>query len=218
VRQGRADMGLAFDGDADRCLAIDAKGRVVDGDHILFVTGTRLKREGRLRGDALVATIMSNFWLEERLGREGVRLYRAPVGDKYVLEKMIEEDLVLGGEQSGHVIFRDHATTGDGVLTGLVLLDSVVDGPSLDAILDGIEPYPQEIVNVRVRTKPDLRAHPRIGPKVHETEAVLDGCGRVVLRYSGTEPVARVMIEGQDAGSVRRLATELARVIEEELG
>ncbi len=218
VRDGRADIGLAFDGDADRCLAVDAKGRIVDGDHILFVTGTRLKRDGRLRGDGVVATIMSNFWLEERLGREGVRLHRAPVGDKYVLEKMVAEDLMLGGEQSGHVIFREFATTGDGVLTGLLLLDAVVDGPALDQILDGIQPYPQEIINVRVRTKPDLRAHPRIGPVVHSTEAALDGCGRVVLRYSGTEPVARVMIEGQDARSVRRLATELARVIEEELG
>jgi len=218
VRATRADVGLAFDGDADRCLAVDAQGRVVDGDHILFVTGTRLKRSGHLRGDALVATIMSNFWLEERLGREGVRLHRAPVGDKYVLEKMVAEDLVLGGEQSGHVIFREFATTGDGVLTGLLLLDAVVDGPSLDAILDDIRPYPQEIVNVRVRAKPDLRAHPRIGPVVRRVETALDGCGRVVLRYSGTEPLARVMIEGQDATSVRRLVTELARVIEEELG
>ena len=218
VRATRADLGLAFDGDADRCLAVDGQGRVVDGDHILFVTGTRLKRNGHLRGDALVATIMSNFWLEERLGREGVHLHRAPVGDKYVLEKMVAEDLVLGGEQSGHVIFREFATTGDGVLTGLVLLDAVVDGPSLDTVLDGIRPYPQEIVNVRVRAKPDLRAHPRIGRVVREVEAALDGCGRVVLRYSGTEPLARVMIEGQDAASVRRLVTELARVIEEELG
>ncbi len=218
VRASGADAGLAFDGDADRCLAVDRNGRVVDGDHILFVTGRRLKRDGRLRGDAFVATIMSNFWLEERLGREGVQLHRAPVGDKYVLERMLALDLVLGGEQSGHVIFRDLATTGDGMLTGLFLLDAVVDGPPLDAILDEIRPYPQEIVNVRVRRKPDLSTHPRIGPVMQETEAALDGCGRVVLRYSGTEPLARVMIEGRDAASVRRLVTELARVIEEELG
>ena len=218
VRESRADAGLAFDGDADRCLAVDAKGRIVDGDHILFIAGRRLKRDERLRGDALVATIMSNFWLEEQLEREGVRLHRAPVGDKYVLEKMLAEDLVLGGEQSGHVIFREFATTGDGILTGLFLLDAVVDGPTLDAILDDIRPYPQETVSVRVRRKPDLRAHPRIGPLVQATEAALDGCGRVVLRYSGTEPLARVMIEGRDAASVRRLVIELARVIEEELG
>jgi phosphoglucosamine mutase len=218
VRESGADAGLAFDGDADRCLAVDRKGRIVDGDHILFVTGRRLKRAGRLRGDGLVATIMSNFWLEEQLGREGVRLHRAPVGDKYVLETMLALDLVLGGEQSGHVIFRDFATTGDGVLTGLLLLDAVLDGPALDAVVDGIRPYPQEIVNVRVQRKPDLRTHARIGPAVRDTEAALDGCGRVVLRYSGTEPVARVMIEGPDAESVRRLVTDLARVIEEELG
>jgi phosphoglucosamine mutase len=118
VREGGFDLGLAFDGDADRCLAVDRRGRVVDGDHILFVCGRRLKRRGALAGDAVVATIMSNFWLEKRLGDEGIRLHRAPVGDKYVQERMVAENAVLGGEQSGHVIFSDRGTTGDGILTG----------------------------------------------------------------------------------------------------
>lgn len=218
VRATGAELGLAFDGDADRCLAVDRRGRVVDGDVILYVTGCRLKRDGRLRGDALVATIMSNFWLEERLASEGIDLRRAPVGDKYVLERMVQDDLVLGGEQSGHVIFRELATTGDGILTGLLLLDTLIDGPSLDEVLDGIAPYPQQLINVRVRTKPDFSDHPRIGPAVREAERRLDGRGRIVLRYSGTEPVARVMIEGQGPELVEELARGLAELIERELG
>jgi phosphoglucosamine mutase len=213
-----ADAGLAFDGDADRCLAVDRKGRVVDGDCILYITGRRMKQNGCLRHDSLVATIMSNFWLEERLTEAGIRLHRAPVGDKYVLEKMNDENLVLGGEQSGHVIFRDHASTGDGILTGLKLLEAHVGGPSLDEILDDIQPYPQVLLNVKVREKPDLRDHSRIGPVVREVEAALDGRGRVVLRYSGTEPKARVMIEGKDPEIVNALALKLADVIDRELG
>jgi len=215
---GGFDAGLAFDGDADRCLAIDRHGRIVDGDHILYIAGRRLKRRGDLRGDALVATIMSNFWLEERLMAEGIRLHRAPVGDKYVLERMVDEDLVLGGEQSGHVIFREHATTGDGMLTGLLLLDSVLAGDeTLDTILDGITPYPQVLINVRVGAKPDLRAHPAVGPAVAEIERVLEGRGRVVLRYSGTEPLCRVMVEGRDRDEVQGMADRLAAVIRQTL-
>lgn len=218
VVEAGADAGLAFDGDADRCLAVDRKGRVVDGDCILYITGRRLKLDGRLRHDALVATIMSNFWLEERLAADGIQLHRAPVGDKYVLEKMADENLVLGGEQSGHVIFRDYASTGDGILTGLKLLEAQVAGPSIEETLDQIAPYPQVLLNVKVREKPDLRNHSRIGPVVDEVERALDGRGRVVLRYSGTEPKARVMIEGKDPEIVNQLATKLAGVIERELG
>jgi len=219
VTRQDAQLGIAFDGDADRCLAVDRHGRVVDGDYLLFITGRRLKRQGQLRGDALVATIMSNFWLEERLRAEGIGLIRAPVGDKYVLERMLEDDLVLGGEQSGHVIFRQLATTGDGVLTALLLLDTLVDeGRPLDEIVDGITPYPQVQINIRVREKPDLLGHATIGPVVREIESDLEGRGRVVLRYSGTEPVARVMLEGRDQGLVRSQAERLATVIRQELG
>jgi len=219
VRTGGFDAGLAFDGDADRCLIVDRKGRSVDGDYILYITGRGLKRSGRLRGDAVVATIMSNYWLEERLRDEGILLHRAPVGDKYVLEQMLDENLVLGGEQSGHIIFRDHATTGDGILTGLLLLDSLLDGGQpLHEIVDGIEPYPQLLLNVTVREKPDLSRHPTVGPVVAEVESALQGSGRLVLRYSGTEPLARVMIEGKDQDVVRRHAERLAAVIQRELG
>ncbi len=219
VGQERADLGIAFDGDADRCLAVDSRGRVVDGDYLLFIVGRRMKREGRLRGDALVATIMSNFWLEESLAGEGVRLIRAPVGDKYVLEQMIAENLALGGEQSGHLIFRDHATTGDGLLTALLFLETLLEEPqSLEQIMDGITPYPQVQINVRVGEKPDLRSHATIGPAVAEIETALQGRGRVVLRYSGTEPVARVMLEGKEQELVRNQAEHLAAVIRQELG
>ncbi len=219
VRANACDLGLAFDGDADRCLAVDRRGRVIDGDAILFIAGRRLKRDGRLPGDGVVATIMSNFWLEERLDAEGVQLHRTKVGDKYVLETMHREKLALGGEQSGHVIFGDHATTGDGILTGLQLIDAVLAGDeTLDRIVDGITPYPQVLINVRVSDKPDLRSHAIIGPAVEGVEAALAGTGRVVLRYSGTEPLVRVMLEGKNPDQVREQAKHLAGVIRDELG
>jgi phosphoglucosamine mutase len=219
VREHGCDAGIAFDGDADRCLAVDRLGRPVDGDHILYIVGRRLQRSGQLRGDAIVATIMSNLWLELRLGELGIELHRAQVGDKYVLERMVEGDFVLGGEQSPVVIFREQATTGDGVLTALLLLDALVDGDeTLEQIVDSIEPCPQVQINVRVRQKPDLRAHPAVGREVSEAERALGGSGRVVLRYSGTEPLARIMVEGTNPETVRAHAQRLARVVEDALG
>jgi phosphoglucosamine mutase len=219
VREGGYDLGLAFDGDADRALAVDSRGRVVDGDHILYLAARRLQREGRLRGGKVVATVMSNFWLERRLADEGMKLLRAPVGDKYVLERMVAEDAALGGEQSGHVIFRDLSTTGDGMLTGLVLLEALQEErESLEEILDGIEPCPQLLLNVEVRKKPELASHGVIGPAIARSERELDGAGRIVVRYSGTEPLARVMVEGDDERSVRGHAESLADLIRKELG
>ncbi len=219
VRRNGFHLGIAFDGDADRALAVDGRGRVVDGDAILYVTASDLKTRGLLHGDTVVATIMSNLWLEVRLREHGVRLLRAAVGDKYVLDRMVAEGAVLGGEQSGHIIFRERATTGDGILTGMLLLETLQrSGRSLDSIVDGIEPFPQLLLNVPVRQKPHLREHPVIGPAVQEIERAMDGLGRVVLRYSGTEPLARVMVEGSDAELVRRHAESLASLITRELG
>jgi phosphoglucosamine mutase len=219
VREGSFDLGIAFDGDADRCLAVDRTGTVVDGDHILYLSARRLKRHGRLKADAVVATVMSNLWLEHRLAGDGIRLLRAPVGDKYVYERMLAEGAVLGGEQSGHVIFREVAEAGDGILTGLLLLDAILEeGRGLHELLAGIEPYPQILMNVPVREKPDLRRHPVIGPEISAAESALDGSGRVLLRYSGTEPLARVMVEGRDAAAVRAHAERLVEVIRRELG
>jgi phosphoglucosamine mutase len=219
MRDGAFDLGLAFDGDGDRALAIDRRGRVVDGDHILYLAARRLQRNGQLRGHAVVGTILSNLWLEQRLAQEGLALLRAAVGDKYVLERMIADDLALGGEQSGHVIFRDHLPTGDGVLTGLMLIESLLEERQpLEEILDGIVPYPQVQLSVPVRHKPDLLQHPRIGAAAVEVQRALADSGRVVLRYSGTEPVARVMVEGREASEVQRHAAYLVGVIARELG
>jgi len=219
VREGGFDLGIAFDGDADRALAVDRRGRVADGDAILWIAARELNRRGALRGQTVVATIMTNLWLEVRLREQGVRLLRTPVGDKYVLERMVLEDAVLGGEQSGHIIFRDRGTTGDGIVTGLLLLESLRQGgQTLDSVLDGIEPFPQVLLNVPVRQKPDLREHPVISPAVADLERRMDGLGRVVLRYSGTESLARVMVEGHDPELVQRFAAELAALIRTELG
>lgn len=219
VREGGFDLGIAFDGDADRSLAVDRRGRIVDGDYILYITAGRLRREGLLSEATVVGTIMSNLWLERRLDDEGVRLLRAPVGDKYVLERMLSEGAVLGGEQSGHIIFLQHCPTGDGILTGLLLVDTLLAGPDdLETILDGIEPCPQVLLNVPVREKPVLRDHPVVGPAVESVEQTLGSEGRIVLRYSGTEPLARVMIEGTDREVVQREAERLAEIIRTEIG
>ena len=218
VQAGSFDLGIAFDGDADRALAVDRRGRIVDGDYILYLAARRLHREGRLDGDLVVGTVMSNFWLERRLAADGIRLLRAPVGDKYVLERMVDEGAVLGGEQSGHIIFLRHFPTGDGILTGLLLADTLRRGTVLESVLDEIRPLPQVLLNVRVREKPDLRAHPIIGPVVADAERTLSSEGRIVLRYSGTEPVARVMVEGADSAVVNREAERLVAVIRAELG
>ncbi len=214
-----ADLGIAFDGDADRMLAVDARGRAFDGDHVLYLVARMLRRAGRLPQDAVVATIMSNLWLEERLRDEGMSLHRAPVGDKYVLERMLAEGAALGGEQSGHVIFREHSTTGDGVLTALMLIAAIAEEDrALHEILDSIVPCPQVLLGVRVRERPELTAHPRIGPAVAEVVAALSTSGRVVLRYSGTEPLVRVMVEGHDEVAVRSHAERLAGVIRDTIG
>lgn len=219
VRAENADIGLAFDGDADRCLAVDARGRAVDGDYTLYLLARHLKRKNELTGDTVVATIMSNLWLEQEFAAEGIRLLRAQVGDKYVLEMMLEQQGVLGGEQSGHIIYRRAATTGDGMLTGLLLLRSLVDeGRSLADVRDSIQPCPQLLINIAVREKPDLRTHPTIGPQVSRVEQALEGTGRVILRYSGTEKKARVMVEGPDPDLIRDLAGSLVRSIEDSLG
>lgn len=219
VTEGQFDYGVAFDGDADRALLVDRRGRVVDGDHILYLASRKIRRIGALRGDAVVGTVMSNLWLEHRLGHEGIRLLRAPVGDKYVLERMVADDVVLGGEQSGHVIFRDRSLAGDGILTALLTLDAILDEDEpLESLLDRIVPCPQRLINVPVRDKPDLRQHPVIGAVVAEAESRLAGSGRVVLRYSGTEPLARVMVEATDEAAVRLWSERIAVAIRNTIG
>ncbi|HUD73379.1 MAG TPA: phosphoglucosamine mutase, partial [Dongiaceae bacterium] len=218
VRRG-AWLGLAFDGDADRCLPVDASGRVLDGDYVLFLAARDLRRAGRLRGAAVVGTVMTNLWLERALGEEGVSVRRAPVGDKYVLEEMLRDGLLLGGEQSGHVIFLERSTTGDGILTGLMLAELLRRGGiDLAAWAETVHPCPQVLRNVAVRSKPPLETHPVIGPAIRDEAKRLGSAARVLVRYSGTEPKARVMVEGEPRAAIEAAAARLAQVIEKTLG
>src|SRR5579859_2222011 len=198
VREHSAQVGVTFDGDADRCLFADSQGRVVNGDGVLLLAARQLKAEGKLAGDLVVATTMSNMGLEAALKRSGIRMLRAPVGDKYVLEQMQKNDAALGGEQSGHILFPHLATTGDGLLTALVVLDLVArTGKSVDELLADLKVFPQVIVNVKVREKKPLESIPSIAAKIRAAEEELKDSGRVVIRYSGTEALARVMIEAE---------------------
>ena len=219
VLRQKARLGLAFDGDADRCVFVDSAGRALDGDYVLCLAARDMKAAGRLRGGTVVGTVMSNLWLEKALHQDGIRLSRAPVGDKYVLEEMLRGGYVLGGEQSGHIIFLEKATTGDGLLTGLLFLDLLRrTGLDLAAWAAGILPCPQVLVNVQVRERPSLEKHPRIGPAIRDEERRLGRTGRLLVRYSGTEPKARIMVEGESLQVVEEAAARLKWIIQREIG
>jgi phosphoglucosamine mutase len=219
VLRRKAPLGLAFDGDADRCLPVDGSGRVLDGDYVLYLAARDLRRQGRLRGDTVVGTVMSNLWLERALAAEGIGIIRAPVGDKYVLEEMQRGGFVLGGEQSGHIIFLERATTGDGLLTGLMLFDLIRrEQFDLAEWAATVAPCPQVLINVPVRERPPLEAHPVIGHAIREETARLHGSGRVLVRYSGTEPKARIMVEGESRTAIEAAAARLKQVIAGAIG
>jgi phosphoglucosamine mutase len=219
VVDGRFDLGVAYDGDGDRALFVDAQGRMVDGDAVLLMCAKQMKAEGRLAGDAVVATVMSNVGLEIALRDAGIGTVRCAVGDKYVMEEMSRRGLSLGGEQSGHVIFSEYLFTGDGLATSLnVLRTMAATGRTLADLASELTAYPQVLLNVRVGRKVDLRAIPEIAAVISSVEKRLDGGGRLLVRYSGTEPLLRVMIEGQDQDEIRRWAKEIADVVEEHLG
>ena len=214
-----ADIGLTFDGDADRCMLADARGNVINGDAILLIAAHDLRSRGLLTGNLVVATTMSNMGLEAALKRSGIRMLRAPVGDRYVLEMMQEEDAALGGEQSGHILFPHLATTGDGLLTALVVLDLVArTGKSITELTADLKVFPQVIVNVKVREKKPLDSIPTVAAAILAAENELKDSGRVVIRYSGTEPLARVMIEAESEDAMRRHANSIAAAIRDELG
>lgn len=218
LRHG-VSFGVAFDGDADRALFVSGSGKIADGDAVLLIMGRALAASGRLKGDMLVATVMSNLGLERALAASGIRMLRTPVGDRYVLEEMLRTGAVLGGEQSGHVIFLEHATTGDGLLTALLLLDTVRrTGRGLDELADGLEVFPQRLVNVRVKTKRPLEELAGVRDEIRAAEESFGGAGRVLVRFSGTEPLARVMVEGPDLERVERFAGRIAASIQSELG
>ncbi|MBV9612924.1 MAG: phosphoglucosamine mutase [Acidobacteriaceae bacterium] len=219
VIESAADVGVAFDGDADRALFVAPGGRIVDGDAVLFLAGSTLKRKGKLTGDTVVATVMSNLGLEKALDRHHISIVRTPVGDKYVLEEMLRRGAVLGGEQSGHIIFAEYATTGDGLLTALRLLEIVRDsGQRLDTLCDEIQTYPQKLVNVRVKIKRPLSELASVQAEISAAEREFQGSGRVVVRFSGTEPLARVMIEAPTHEEVDKWTGRIADAIRTELG
>lgn len=211
-------VGVAFDGDGDRAIFVDERGRVVDGDAIMLLAGRYLQSVGRLKGQAIVATVMSNIGLEIALRESGIGLVRCPVGDKYVMEEMIKKDLALGGEQSGHIIFSDFLFTGDGLVTALSVLQVMAaTGRSLADLASGLTTYPQVLLNVRVRAKEDLREVPAIAAVVEEVERRLGASGRLLVRYSGTEPLLRIMLEGQDQEQIRAWAEEIAAEVRQHL-
>jgi phosphoglucosamine mutase len=219
VRENASDFGIAFDGDADRALFVSGAGKIVDGDAVLYLAGSALKRAGRLPGNLVVATVMSNLGLEKALEQKGISMLRTPVGDKYVLEEMLKRGAVLGGEQSGHVIFSEYATTGDGLLTALRVLEIVRDsGQSLDELSAAIKNFPQKLVNVRVKHKRPLKDLPAVQNEIAAAEQEFGRAGRVVVRFSGTEPLARVMIEAESADAVENWTARIANAIRAELG
>jgi phosphoglucosamine mutase len=218
LRHG-AEAGVAFDGDADRALFVASDGRIIDGDAVLFLAGVALKKSGRLKGDMVVATVMSNLGLEKALEANGIRLIRTPVGDKYVLEEMLRREAVLGGEQSGHVIFSEYATTGDGILTALRVLEILRDsGKTISELTAEIKTFPQKLVNIRVKQKRPLSELAQVQQEIHAAEGEFAERGRVVVRFSGTEPLARVMIEADSEQQVEKWTTRIADAIRQELG
>ncbi|OGI45747.1 MAG: phosphoglucosamine mutase [Candidatus Muproteobacteria bacterium RBG_16_65_34] len=214
VREHRADLGLALDGDGDRVIMMDGRGEIVDGDHLLYIIALDRKRAGRLRG-GVVGTLMSNFGLEQALRAHGIAFERAPVGDRYVLAQLQEKGWELGGETSGHIICLDRASTGDGIVAALQALAALREsGKSLGELKSGLEIYPQTMINVRMHRRFDLKGSPPVQRALREAERELADAGRVVLRASGTEPVVRVMVEGRDASQVERLSRQLADTVQ----
>ena len=217
VLETGADLGVAFDGDADRAMFVSRTGKIIDGDGVLLLTGVWMKQHRGLH--EVIATVMSNLGLERALARHGIKLLRTAVGDKYVLEEMLKRNAPLGGEQSGHVIFREYSTTGDGLLTALRVFEVMTEsGRDLDALTDELEIYPQLLVNVRVKTRRPLHELLAANEEIRKAEAEFGAAGRVLVRFSGTEPLARVMVEGPSAERVRHFAEAIAGAIRSEIG
>jgi len=212
-------LGIAYDGDGDRAIFVDATGKVVDGDAVMLLCAKQLQREGRLRSNAIVATVMSNIGLELALRDAGIDMVRCPVGDKYVMEEMIRRNIALGGEQSGHVIFSDYLFTGDGIATSLnVLRTMMTTGRSLADLASELTAYPQVLMNLRVQHKVDLKAVPEVAAVMSAVESRLAGNGRLLVRYSGTEPLLRVMLEGEDEAEIRRWGQEIIDAVKAHVG
>jgi len=219
VREKGADLGITLDGDADRAVFVDHRGRVIDGDHIMAICALDMMGEGRLKKKTLVATVMSNMGLEMVIKKVGGRIVRAAVGDRYVVEEMVNGGYNLGGEQSGHIVFLDHNTTGDGMLTALQVLSVMQKkGATLAELAEVMKTFPQTQRSVRVKTKKDLSEIPPIQRLIKEYEKELGEQGRIVVRYSGTEPLLRIMIEGENEEKITRMADTMAETAQKALG
>jgi phosphoglucosamine mutase len=218
VVEGRFPLGVAFDGDGDRAIFVDAAGTVVDGDAVMLMCAKRMKAEGRLKGNGIVATVMSNIGLEIALRDAGIDMIRCAVGDKYVMEEMLRRDLSLGGEQSGHIIFSDYLFTGDGLATSLnVLRTMAATGRALADLAGDLTTYPQVLMNLRVKEKVDLKTLPSVAAVMSNVESQLAGNGRLLVRYSGTEPLLRVMLEGQSEAEIRKWGQEIVDAVKQAL-
>ena len=217
VKEKGLDVGFAYDGDADRCIAVDENGNVIDGDLILYVCGKYLKEQGRLNGDTIVTTIMSNLGLYKACDKAGIRYEKTAVGDKYVYENMLQNNYSLGGEQSGHIIFSKYATTGDGILTSLLLMEVVMEKKqSLGKLVEEVKIYPQLLKNVRVADKKEARENPAVVKAVEEVAETLGDDGRILVRESGTEPVIRVMVEAATDELCKECVDKVIDVMAEE--
>jgi len=219
VLRHQADIGIALDGDADRAIFVCEQGTIIDGDHVMAALGLDLHRQGLLAKQTVVGTVMSNFGLELSLSKAGIKLVRTPVGDRYLLERMQPEGYNFGGEQSGHFIFLDHNTTGDGLISALQVLSLMKRTKQpLSELAKAMSAVPQVLLNVKVKQKPDLESIPDIARAIRESEQRLNGCGRVVVRYSGTEPLLRIMVEGEKDSVINEVAEGLARVVRAHIG
>lgn len=219
VLRHKADLGIALDGDADRAVFVCEQGTVIDGDHVMAALGLDLHQNGLLAKQTLVGTVMSNFGLELSMSKAGIKLIRTPVGDRYLLERMLAEGYSFGGEQSGHFIFLDHNTTGDGLISALQILSLVKRTKKpLSELAKAMTAVPQVLVNVQVTKKPRLESIPDIDCAIQASERRLNGCGRVLIRYSGTEPLLRIMVEGEQSTMVKEVAEDLARVVRKHIG
>lgn len=221
VLEEKADIGISFDGDGDRIIAVDEKGIVLDGDHILAICGTYLHKQGKLKNDTIVGTIMTNMGLDMYLKEKNMKIVKTKVGDRYILEEMLKSDYVLGGEQSGHIIFLDYNTTGDGLATGLHLLKVMKStGKTMSQLNNLMTNFPQVLVNARVKNelKYNYNENVEIMEEIKKVEEIFSGEGRVVIRPSGTEPLVRVMIEAKEDNGIGKIAKDLADFIESKIG
>ena len=219
VGRARADAGFAFDGDGDRLICVDHLGEIRDGDYVLAIAGRHFSGRGLLKQNVVVTTVMANLGLDQALGEAGIEVVKTQVGDRYVFEEMQRLGANLGGEQSGHLLFLDHSPTGDGILSALALLAVMRDtGERLAALANCLVKFPQVLLNVPVRTKPPIDSVPGLGERIRSFETEMDGSGRILIRYSGTESLARVMIEGRDGPRIRAMAEALADVIRGHIG